>query len=56
MNKDGSTNNISEYYSYCRDYKIKKFGNYYVSQLIWAFIASNLTYYITVMTLGNIMG
>ena len=54
-NSDGSTNNLAHYYWYCRDTVSNSFLLYMFLQIVWAWIAGFLTYWIAVNAFGDII-
>ena len=55
VNKDGSTNNISDYFRYVRDYLLKTFFVEYAKWLLWAILSTIAVTAIAQVGAGGIM-
>ena len=56
QNSDGSTNNLSEYFWYCRECYSSKMDYYFGYFYIWAYVGGALIYYIAFGTLHKVIG
>ena len=55
MNADGSTNNMCQYYWYCRDSLMNSLWYLYPAMLVWTYISGILVYYISMHGFGHIV-
>lgn len=55
VNADGSTNNLPEFYWYCRDTRSQSFFYYIMAYVTWAIIAGTFTFYSSIYCFGGII-
>jgi hypothetical protein len=53
VNEDGSTNNLTDYYRYCRDTWIKSLDVQFFAWTAWGFVCGAFVYYSTYFTMGG---
>ena len=51
VNSDGSTNNHTDYYVYCRDFWVKSLVFQFWFYIIWGLLVSSMMYYLTYFSL-----
>ena len=53
QNSDGSTNNLADYYAWCRDFWVSSLYQQFFIYLAWGFLTSSMMYYLSYYSLAG---